>query len=115
MDESVSIACSPPVKRRKPTTGSAPSGHWSGGEASEEGGGGGGGGRGRGGGVQMDGADNDPVEGGAGNEVKYEAYYSANFRAILSTVVNDSSERTLLTEEALATVERFMALPGWSC
>ena len=44
--------------------------------------------------------------------VKEEAYYSANFKAILSTVLSTSHERHVISSDAVSAVERFMALPG---
>jgi hypothetical protein len=41
-----------------------------------------------------------------------EAYYSANFKSILTTVLSDSPERHVISEDGSKVVERFMALPG---
>ena len=41
-----------------------------------------------------------------------EAYYSANFKSIMKTVVSDSPERHVISENGIKVVERFMALPG---
>ena len=41
-----------------------------------------------------------------------EAYYSANFKSILKTVLSDSPARHVISENGAKVVERFMALPG---
>lgn len=41
-----------------------------------------------------------------------EAYYSANFKSIMKTVLSDSPERHVISENGIKVVERFMALPG---
>lgn len=41
-----------------------------------------------------------------------EAYYSANFKSILKTVLSDSPERRVISENGAKVVERFMVLPG---
>lgn len=41
-----------------------------------------------------------------------EAYYSANFKFILKTVLSDSPEHHVISENGAQVVERFMALPG---
>ena len=41
-----------------------------------------------------------------------EAYYSANFKTILKTVLSDSPERHVISENGAKVVERFMTLPG---
>ena len=46
---------------------------------------------------------------GAGSS---EAYYSANFKSAINTVLNNSPERHVISGAAVETVDRFMALPG---
>lgn len=43
-----------------------------------------------------------------------EAYYSANFKTILKTVLSDSPERHVISEAGANVVEQFLALPGAS-
>lgn len=45
-------------------------------------------------------------------EERREAYYSANFKSILKTVLSDSPESHVISENGAKVVERFMALPG---
>ena len=45
-------------------------------------------------------------------EERREAYYSANFKSILKTVLSDSPERHVISETGAKVVEQFMALPG---
>ena len=45
-------------------------------------------------------------------EERREAYYSANFKSILMTVLSDSPERHVISENGSRVVERFMELPG---
>ena len=41
-----------------------------------------------------------------------EAYYSANFKSVLKTVLSNNPERHVIGENGSKVVERFMALPG---
>ena len=45
-------------------------------------------------------------------EERREAYYSANFKSILMTVLSDSPERHVISEDGSKVVKRFMELPG---
>ena len=45
-------------------------------------------------------------------EERREAYYSANFKSVLTTVLSDSPERHVISEEGSKVVKRFMELPG---
>jgi len=50
-----------------------------------------------------------PTVGGAGSS---EAYYSANFKSAINTVLTSSPERHVISGEAVEVVDRFMTLPG---
>ena len=43
---------------------------------------------------------------------KREAYYSANFKSVLQTVLAESPERHVISDDAAKVVEQFMNLPG---
>ena len=43
---------------------------------------------------------------------KREAYYCANFKSVLKTVLSESPERHVISDSAARLVEQFMALPG---
>ena len=45
-------------------------------------------------------------------EERREAYYSANFKSILTTVLSDSPERHVISEDGSKVVKQFMELPG---
>ena len=50
-----------------------------------------------------------PTVGGARSS---EAYYSANFKSAINTVLTSSPERHVISGEAVEVVDRFMTLPG---
>ena len=43
---------------------------------------------------------------------KREAYYSANFKSVLTTVLSDSPERHVISDTGTKVVEHFLALSG---
>ena len=43
---------------------------------------------------------------------KREAYYCANFKTVLKTVLSESPERHVISDSATRLVEQFMTLPG---
>ena len=45
-------------------------------------------------------------------EERREAYYSANFKSVLTTVLSDSPERHVISENGSKVVKHFMELPG---
>ena len=48
----------------------------------------------------------------AGHAGKSEAYYSANFKSAINSVLTSSPERHVINREAVEIVDNFMALPG---
>lgn len=48
----------------------------------------------------------------AGHAGKSEAYYSANFKSAINSVLTSSPERHVISGEAVEIVDNFMALPG---
>ena len=48
----------------------------------------------------------------AASDGRREAYYSANFKAVLSSVLESSHERQAIGEDSLETVHKFLALTG---
>ena len=48
------------------------------------------------------------------SEEKQEAYYSANFKSALKTVLSESPERHVISDGGIQVVKEFMALPGES-
>lgn len=53
-----------------------------------------------------------PDQSSAQLQEKPEAYYSANFKAVLNTVLSDSPESHVISVHAAETVQIFMRLPG---
>ena len=47
-----------------------------------------------------------------GSGEKREAYYCANFKSVLKTVLSESPERHVISDSATGLVEQFMVLPG---
>ena len=45
-------------------------------------------------------------------DVKREAYYLANFKVVLKTVLSDSPERHVVSEYGMRMVDEFMSLSG---
>ena len=62
--------------------------------------------------LQLDGATAGSSDPEAAADGRREAYYSANFKAVLNSALDSSHERQAIGEDSLETVHRFLTLTG---